>query len=45
MVGVVKEDLVGLAVQIFQIFLRIFLVILEVVVDREIEDQIIEDQT
>ena len=38
------QVLVVLVEQIFQIFLKIFLVILEVVEDRETEDQIIEDQ-
>ena len=38
------EVLVVLVVQIFQIFLKIFLETLAVVEDQEIEDQIIEDQ-
>ena len=41
---VVEDKVVVLVEQIFQIFLRIFLVILAVVEDPEIEVQIIEAQ-
>ena len=44
MVVVDKEDLVVLAEQIFQIFLKTFLEILVVVVEAVEEDQIIEAQ-